>query len=183
MLTRRLSCMSRMANESMVMLVGPRLLTRPMCTFPFTRLFTCCCTSARICSRPGSVPTPTPTVTAPTKRIVRSVKALTMTTRCRRFIELEVRSDREGEGELLVPALPRRQLECRTRRVVFELALGVARVVEWRSDLLDAGQQRHIGVVEKRSLLARVAVPPHVDLHGPHRRARADTQPGRPPDL
>src|SRR5258705_9520698 len=65
------------------------------------RFASCCSMTLRICSRPGFVPTPTPMVTATTKMIVMSVNTLTRTTRWRRFIELEVGSDRESERESL----------------------------------------------------------------------------------
>src|SRR5215210_8280418 len=110
----------------------------------------------RICSRPGLVPTPMPTVTATMKTIVSSVKALTRTTRWRRFIELEVRSDGEGEGEpLQEPGAPRRVERRGTGRrahlreqspLIARVRDGVAR--------RHAQQSGHVRVVVQRSCFA-----------------------------
>src|SRR5687768_3314207 len=85
--------------------------------------------SERIVSRPVSVPTPMPIVTTAMNTAVRSVAALTRTTRWRRFM-LEVRPDCEGEGELLDEALAGRRRIARTLSAgrLLQLTVGVAAI-------------------------------------------------------
>src|SRR5262245_14415275 len=122
----------------------------------------------RICSRPGFVPTPMPIVTATTKMIVTSVKALTRTTRWRRFIELEVGSYREGECETLEQPVTGRRLEVIAAARLVDgcehVRLSGDRSIEDLVVGCDAKQRGDIRIEVQCTILAWVSVVPHIDL-------------------
>src|SRR6185503_14146981 len=139
---------------------------------------------ARICSRPGSVPTPIPTVTAAMNTIVRRVNALTRTTRWRRFIELlEVGTDGECERELLEKPGTRSRCHVRAGSGRSELLRVWIASVDQRVAGRRARQGGDIRVVVQRAGFAPVAVIPDVHLNGPHRRDGPDSHAWSPFDL
>src|SRR5688572_8006301 len=127
--------------------------------------------SCRICSRPGSVPTPTPIVTAIMQLTVRSMTALMRTTRWRRHLQLKVGTDAEREGEFLEEPSTRRWSKIsRTRCVLVHLLEKASRAIPLIVDRIagrHAQQRREVRVKKERSLLSIIPVVPDVDLHRP----------------